>query len=130
MGYPGILSTSNSTPSLAKTKSSLTKGTGIPFGNSWGFTAIFAFQMSIVHTRRNTHTLDFFIYLKSPFPQPSGILQNILFNSNYALQTIFFKKNKVGLLFATSVWIIVKLYFLIYHILLYRIILFSQLNNF
>lgn len=31
---PGILSTSNSTPSLARTNISLTKGTGIPFGNN------------------------------------------------------------------------------------------------
>ena len=39
-GESGILSISNSTPSLSNTNISLTKGTGIPFGNSWGFNAI------------------------------------------------------------------------------------------
>lgn len=37
---PGILSISNSTPSLARTKSSPTKATGIPFPISCGFSAI------------------------------------------------------------------------------------------
>lgn len=37
---PGILSISNSTPSLANTKSSLVKGTGIPFGNRLGLRAM------------------------------------------------------------------------------------------
>lgn len=41
---PGILSTSNSTPSLARTNISFTKGTGMPLGNSWGFTAISVFS--------------------------------------------------------------------------------------
>ena len=37
---PGILSISNSTPSLANTKSSLVKGTGIPFGKRLGLRAM------------------------------------------------------------------------------------------
>jgi hypothetical protein len=37
---PGILSTSNSTPSLANTNISFTNATGIPFGNNCGFKAI------------------------------------------------------------------------------------------
>ena len=38
---PEILSTSKSTPSLAKTNISFTNGTGIPSGNNWGFRAFF-----------------------------------------------------------------------------------------
>lgn len=43
--YPGTLSISNSTPSLAKTNNSLVKGTGIPLGNNWGFIAIFSLSI-------------------------------------------------------------------------------------
>lgn len=43
--YPGILSTSNSTPSLASTKISFIKGTGIPLGNRWGLRAMWSYVL-------------------------------------------------------------------------------------
>lgn len=71
---PGILSTSNSTPSLANTNISLTKGTGMPFGNNWGLRAIFSF-FSTSKTQSNLKRQPFTFlnkYSEKPLSSTAG----------------------------------------------------------
>uniref|UniRef100_A0A2P2JMU6 Uncharacterized protein MANES_08G097600 n=1 Tax=Rhizophora mucronata TaxID=61149 RepID=A0A2P2JMU6_RHIMU len=57
--YPGILSTSNSTPSLTKTNTSFTKGRGVPLPNNCGLRAIPLFRFFFSHNDNEYMNIGF-----------------------------------------------------------------------
>jgi len=70
---PGILSTSKSTPSLANTNNSFSKGTGIPFWNNCGLRAI-SLSFSFLWIFFFFSSFIFIFGVNSILPSPKSLL--------------------------------------------------------